>query len=52
MSESPEPFSALQESAMTLHELFLAYVDAGFTRMEAFELTRSVLVAGLNGREK
>lgn len=51
MSDVAEPFTALQESAMKLHELFLAYMAAGFNRMEAFELTRSVLMSGMRGEK-
>ena len=33
-----DPFSALAEGAAQLHELFMAYVHAGFARTEALQI--------------
>ena len=35
------------EGARATHDLFSAYVDAGFTREEALELTKAVTVEGM-----
>lgn len=34
----------LGESAHTMHEMMMSYVDAGFTRKEAFDLVKSIMV--------
>ena len=40
-----EPFTALLEAAFQLHEMFAAYIRAGFTEDQAMDLTKAVLVA-------
>lgn len=45
----PEPFTKLQEMAVQMHELFSAYMGAGFSCAEAFELVRTALAATLRG---
>ena len=40
-----DPITLLQASAAQMHELFIAFVDAGFTREEALML----LIASLQG---
>lgn len=40
-----EPFTALLEAAFQLHEMYAAYVKAGFTDVQALQLTQAVLVA-------
>ena len=48
MNDSPQdPFTALQASAAQLHELFLSYVNAGFSREEALGLAGVILSAGV-----
>ena len=47
MPDQPEemptnPFSALAEAAMSMHELFGAYVDAGFSEGQALYLVACV----------
>ena len=39
-----EPFTPLTEAAVSMHEMLLAYMRAGFTRMEAFDLVKSALL--------
>ena len=44
MSQQPEEFPTwLAQAAAQQHELFMAWVDAGFTRQEALELLMEVL---------
>ena len=44
-STPPEPLTQLAEGAAQAHELFLAYVGAGFTRQEALQLLVAILAA-------
>lgn len=43
----PEPLTALAAGAAEQHELFMAWVHAGFTRAEALQLLLGVIGAGL-----
>lgn len=43
MNESP--FTTMRSAAVGLHELMTSYIEAGFSRAEAFELCRSIMVA-------
>lgn len=38
-----EPLTALAEGAAQLHEMYAAYIDAGFPENRAFELTAMIL---------
>jgi hypothetical protein len=38
-----DPFTELAASAVQLHELYLSWVDAGFTEAQAMELTNTTL---------
>lgn len=42
-ADDNEPFNAMAVPAITLHEQMLAYMQAGFSHAEAFELIRSLL---------
>lgn len=45
----PEDFiTELAAGAAQLHEVYLAYINAGFTEMQAFELTKAILVASVS----
>jgi hypothetical protein len=44
--------TALAEGAATTHELFLAYVGAGFTPTQALYLTAEVITASFRGGPK
>ncbi|MGH3448819.1 MAG: hypothetical protein ACRDP4_14460 [Nocardioidaceae bacterium] len=45
MTDAPQdPITQLAESA-ALHEMYRAYVDAGFTETQAFELVQSAIAA-------
>jgi len=38
MTEQTDPFSALKEAAISVHEWFLSLTDAGFTEDQALSL--------------
>lgn len=38
-----DPLSALAQAAAQIHELFTAYVNAGFTRPEALQLVIGII---------
>ncbi len=40
----PQPLSNLNEGAIHLHEMYTAYIDAGFPEDRAFELVSTVLL--------
>lgn len=39
-----QPIQSMQIAAVGLHELMQSYVKAGFSRQEAFELCRAIMV--------
>lgn len=44
MNNPGEPmFTPMAQGAQALHEMFLSYVDAGFTRAEAMQLLISLI---------
>ena len=48
MSETPpDPLTELAKGAAQIHEMFTAYVGAGFTRPEALQIIIGVLTAGM-----
>jgi hypothetical protein len=47
--EMPEPITELAGQAAQLHELYLAFLEAGFAEAPAFELVKAVLVAPIQG---
>jgi hypothetical protein len=48
----PDPITALTEAAASLHEMFLAYVKAGFTEQQALYLAGQILTAHVRGRKE
>lgn len=42
-----DPFTQLAEGAAQAHELFIAYVDAGFTRAEALQILLSIIAMAI-----
>jgi len=48
-STPQDPMPGLADAAVTLHELFVQYQDAGFTEAQAFDLVKTALLAGLRG---
>lgn len=45
MTEPLDPMTQLQQAATQVHELFLAYVAAGFTEPQALQLVCSTIAA-------
>lgn len=45
----PEPITELAGQAAQLHELYLAFIQAGFTEAQAFDLVKAILVANAQG---
>jgi hypothetical protein len=43
----PDPMSQLATGAAQQHELFMAWVSAGFTRAEALQLLIVIVTAGI-----
>ena len=43
----PDPFTQLAEGAAQQHELFMAYVNAGFTRAEALQILLGVMAVAI-----
>lgn len=44
MNEFQEPISELGEAAVAQHEMYLAWVNAGFTPDQALELVKTTIV--------
>lgn len=52
MNDQPtDPFTAMQECAHQTHELFVAYIDAGFTEAQAMHIVVSLLTAAAGGQQ-
>jgi hypothetical protein len=49
VAEPSDPITDLAASAAQLHELFLAYVQAGFTEAQAMELVKTTLATAIGG---
>jgi hypothetical protein len=43
------PLTALDQEAVRLHEIYLSYMEAGFSEARAFELCRIILAHYLDG---
>ncbi|GAA1888291.1 hypothetical protein GCM10009837_07670 [Streptomyces durmitorensis] len=48
MPDPEDPITELAAGAAQLHEVYLAYLDAGFTNDQAFDLTKAVLIASID----
>ncbi|MET9122968.1 hypothetical protein [Streptomyces sp. NPDC004528] len=48
-SEISDPITELAAAAVQQHELYQAWIDAGFTRAEALELLKAVLLGSAAG---
>jgi hypothetical protein len=44
----PDPMTAMAEGAAQLHEMYTAYMDAGFTEQRAFDLVSQFLATFLD----
>lgn len=42
------PLTTVAAGAIQVHELFMSYVNAGFTRNEALQLIMLVMTSGMN----
>jgi hypothetical protein len=49
MTDPDDPITQLAEGAAQLHELFLAYVGAGFSENQALYLVGQMVTAALRG---
>lgn len=55
MDEQPEnpltenPLTELAASAALHHEVYLAYLDAGFSAAQALDLLKTIVTAGIQG---
>jgi hypothetical protein len=49
MPEPQDPLTDLAAAAAQLHELFVSYVEAGFTEDQALRLIIGVITAGITG---
>lgn len=49
MSEPDDPIPQLAAAAVQLHELYTAYLGAGFTENQALYLVGQILAAGVRG---
>jgi hypothetical protein len=48
MPDEPiDPLTELAKGAAQLHEMFMAYVEAGFTRAEALQLVQGIIAMGI-----
>jgi hypothetical protein len=45
MSDPQDPLTQLQAGVAQQHEMFMAYVDAGFTRPEALKIIIAIIIA-------
>ena len=43
MNGPVEPPADLRQSAVAMHQMFIAYVDAGFTETQALELVKQFI---------
>jgi hypothetical protein len=46
-----DPITALVQAAASVHEMFLAYLAAGFTEQQALYLIAQVLAAGATAQQ-
>lgn len=45
MPEPTDPITQLAAAAVQLHELYVSYIEAGFTEAQAFDLVKALLLA-------
>ncbi|QCX81257.1 hypothetical protein C9F11_38370 [Streptomyces sp. YIM 121038] len=49
MPDPEDPITELAAAAVQLHEAYTAYLQAGFTEPQAFELVKTILAASFGG---
>lgn len=47
--EPEDPLVGLAEAAVTMHQLYVEYQNAGFNEAQSFGLVKTVLAANLKG---
>lgn len=52
MSVPEDPITQLQAGVAQQHEMFMAYVEAGFTRNEALRILISVIISMMTSGEE
>ena len=52
MSDPQDPMTQLQAGVAQQHEMFTAYVDAGFTRPEALKIIIAIIIAHITGADE
>jgi hypothetical protein len=50
-TQVPDPITALAEGAAQMHEMYAAYIDAGFPEPRAFELVKEMLAMTMYGND-
>jgi hypothetical protein len=50
VSDPEDPITQLAAAAAQVHELYLSYIEAGFTEAQAFDLVKTILTAGIGGQ--
>lgn len=48
MGDPADPITELAAAAVQLHEAYSAYVEAGFTEAQSFDLIKAILTAGMS----
>lgn len=48
MGDPADPITELAAAAVQLHEAYSAYVEAGFTEAQAFDLIKVLITAGMD----
>ena len=46
-NQPEDPLVGLAEAAVTMHQLYVEYQNAGFSEAQSFELVKTVLAANL-----
>ncbi|MFE2326103.1 hypothetical protein ACFXD5_19610 [Streptomyces sp. NPDC059385] len=46
MNQPADPITAMASAAIQIHEMYEAFVAAGFTEQQALELTKTALLIG------
>jgi hypothetical protein len=52
VTEPIDPFSDTLACAIGLHELMMSYIEAGFTRSQAYGLVSAVMVASVRNGQR
>lgn len=52
MGEMPEGLPTMAIAAVALHEIYTAYVEAGFTESQAMQLVCAIMEANVRGHNE